>query len=129
MADPSFDMDYIKPPTMTPEEEAAEEERLSKLNRLKKMPTFHNEAKGKLALEGLGLGDFTRNREFGRAKLLKSLKENDHEWVHLLFFEADKKDLGWMRDDYYGQLPWSIACSYGSTRCLKEMVKVRVRVA
>ncbi|GMH91045.1 hypothetical protein TrST_g9789 [Triparma strigata] len=118
--------DYIRPPTMTPEEEAEEERKAQKLNMLKKQPTFHNEAKGKLALDGLGLGDFTRNQEFGRAKLLKSLKENDHEWVHLLFFEAEKKNLKWMHYDYYGQLPWSIACSNGSTRCLKEMVKFSI---
>ncbi|GMH67521.1 hypothetical protein TL16_g04701 [Triparma laevis f. inornata] len=115
--------DYIRPPTLTPEEEAEEERKAVKLNRLKKQPTFQNEKKGQLALDGLGLGDFTRNREFGRAKLLKSLKENDHEWVHLLFFESEKKNLKWLHYDYYGQLPWSVACSNGSTRCLKEMVK------
>ena len=45
MADPSMDMDYIKPPTMTPEEEAAEEKRVRKVDALKKQPTFHNEGR------------------------------------------------------------------------------------
>ena len=69
-----------------------------------------------MALEGLGLGDFTRNREFGRAKLLMSLKENDHEWVHLLLFEADKKDIAWMREDYYGQQVWSVGAMMSGKR-------------
>lgn len=74
-------------------------------------------------LDGLGLGDFMRNREFGRAKLLQCLQENDQEWTHLLFAEAKKKNAPWIHDSYYGQSAWSIACMYGSTRCLKEMVK------
>lgn len=48
--------DYIRPPTLTPEEEAEEERKAVKLNRLKKQPTFQNEKKGQLALDGLGLG-------------------------------------------------------------------------
>ena len=44
--------DYIRPPTMTPEEEAEEERKAQKLNMLKKQPTFHNEAKGKLGVGG-----------------------------------------------------------------------------
>eukprot|EP00520_Triparma_pacifica_P004055 CAMPEP_0118655928 /NCGR_PEP_ID=MMETSP0785-20121206/13208_1 /TAXON_ID=91992 /ORGANISM="Bolidomonas pacifica, Strain CCMP 1866" /LENGTH=503 /DNA_ID=CAMNT_0006548735 /DNA_START=63 /DNA_END=1574 /DNA_ORIENTATION=+ len=112
-----------RPPSMTPEEEVEEERKAMERGRLKRQPTFHNEAKSKLDLEGMGLGDFMKNREFGRAKLLKCLKENDHEWTHLLFGEAKKKNISWIHETFYGQTAWCIACSHGSTRCLKELVK------
>ena len=114
-----------KPPNETPAEEAAREESERRANSLQRQPTFQNEKKSKLQLEGLGLSDFTRNPEFGRAKLLEALQTNDHEWVHLLVFEAEKKSLGWIHDGWYGQSPWITACMHGSTRSLKEMLKFR----
>ena len=114
-----------KPPSETPEEEAEREAEERRKFSLKRLSTFHNEGKGEKSLEGLGLSDFTRNPAFGKAKLLSTLQSNDHEWAHLLFFEAEKKNLRWMHEGWYGQSPWCTACMWGSTRCLKEMIKVR----
>ena len=114
--------DVGKPPSLTPEEEEAEEQKQRLLDSKKKEPTWMNEAKGKLELEGLALSDFLRNKEFGRAKLLKCLQTGDHEWVHLLFFESEKRMLKWMQEDFYGQSPWHVACMNGQTRVLQTML-------
>jgi len=112
-----------RPPTLTPEEEEELERKQREEDKLRRQPTFHNEHKGKLEIEGLALSDFIRNKDFGRAKLLNCLQTGDHEWVHLLFYEAEKKMLKWMHEPFYGQSPWHIACMHGQTRVLKAMLQ------
>ena len=113
----------MKPPSMTEAEEKEEEETKREESRLKRMPTFANEKFGVMDIEGFGLGDFCRNKAAGRAKLLKVLKENDPEWIHQLIFEAERKNLKWMHEPYYGQTPWMLATQYGSLLALKTLVK------